>query len=199
MGSSHSASPSPTLLFPGRRDLSPGARLGEISAASTGSLQTVEPRRRTHSANTKKKSLTESRAQLREAESPRNLRRDGSTLDATVKEEDRDRRDSLPQVGVLLEVGGKVVATSTDAFHVGDIIMSGDGRTIITQQDLYSIISQSATGVVQCRVRRSGQNKTVEFKVKAPRPSTSDKNRKSKERHVLPSTAQRPKSKSTKK
>ena len=94
--------------------------------------------------------------------SPRRLRRYGRNDESG----DADGGTEIPTIGVLLEVGGKVSASVSDAFHVGDIIMSGDGRTVITQQDFANIVAAANGGNVSCRVRRNGTNKTVEFRLK---------------------------------
>eukprot|EP01063_Lacrimia_lanifica_P004844 TRINITY_DN1274_c1_g1_i3.p1 TRINITY_DN1274_c1_g1~~TRINITY_DN1274_c1_g1_i3.p1 ORF type:complete len:139 (+),score=26.99 TRINITY_DN1274_c1_g1_i3:1121-1537(+) len=86
-------------------------------------------------------------------------------------------RDDAPLV--TIDVGGRVSSTSVDAIHVGDIITSADGQPIIHQRDLATVLSESLSHVVVCKVRRNNNIRTVEVKVPAAAPAPAPATRKS--------------------
>ena len=98
---------------------------------------------------------------------------DGTNGASSPRKEDKE-------CGIIIEVGGKVLSSTSDCFQLGDIIMSGDGKTVITQQDLSSIVSSSTSGIISVRVRRNGTMRTVDFKSrkskKKPRASQQPDN-----------------------
>eukprot|EP01059_Diplonema_ambulator_P014857 TRINITY_DN25884_c0_g1_i1.p1 TRINITY_DN25884_c0_g1~~TRINITY_DN25884_c0_g1_i1.p1 ORF type:complete len:424 (+),score=71.11 TRINITY_DN25884_c0_g1_i1:29-1273(+) len=92
---------------------------------------------------------------------------------------------------VTVDVGGKVLSSTAECFVPGDIIISADGKSVITQQDLITISASSPTGVVTCRVRRSGVTKTVEYRVKRTASTTANPAA-AKKKHLTNSSNQPP-------